>query len=168
MWICPLFPRVGIDQSHGRKKLRVIFPKYCGQSLANGVSIVTLDMVMREGGTWTYASPLQLLVWQAMIDHAEWDITDFDYWIYRSHCWKGYPVVRQRLISSRRDLTIDCKLHQYIEKDLRKVASKYVLNSHQLTVGCRMLPDDLKLQLRSLKHGLPVALTSQPRPTGRW
>jgi hypothetical protein len=53
MWICPLFPRVGIDQSHGRKKFRVIFPKYCAQSLANGVSIVTLDMVMREDGTWT-------------------------------------------------------------------------------------------------------------------
>jgi hypothetical protein len=143
-------------------------PEYCGQSKAFGESVLTLDMVMRDDGTWTYAEPVQLLVWRAMVDHAGWDITDFDYWVYRATCWKGYPTVRQRLISSRRDLTIECKLHQFVEKDLREVGSKYVLNSHQLTVGCKLLPDDMKLQLRALKHGLPIAQTSQHRPSRRW
>ena len=112
-------------------------------------------MFMREDGTWTYASPVQVLIWQTMIEHTGWDITGFDHWIYWSNCWKGYPVARLRLISARNNLTLDCeRVNTTGKDDMQQIATKYLLDTYQVSLRCKLLPSDLKTQMVAARREL--------------
>jgi hypothetical protein len=109
---------------------------------------VLLEFVPADHGTFQYKAPEQARVAESVLRLTGWALLEFDLWLYRADSWKGYPSVRQKLMSLRQDMVILLNQAQHPSASLDDQLCNAVVALQCAAHACKRLPADLKIQLR--------------------